>query len=436
MNSLDTTSDQFEKPSHGWTHSLPSELSPSLLSIILDTNPAAWSLLSPTLTLSSTVANLLVFINAHLAGNYLNKVAVIASHCDTAQWLYPTSTEQRPPHRSPQHRQQKRQVGQQAQSQSQDLSDSTKRLRLSNGPPPAPQLNLKPPTSEGAGNKYRPFRLVEEELIKNLSTLLSSTTPDVVASSTSTMIAGALTLALSHINRESISYAESLIGASSGVDVHGVNNTSSTPEAATSTALQSRILLVAASPSTDLAHQYIPIMNAIFACQRLAIPIDVLQLPLPLPAPATKHPSTSSASPTPTDNSNSTVFLQQAADATKGIFIPVQLPKPAPSSPSSTSQASQASQALLTYLLTSFLPSPATRSSHLILPTRIDVDFRAACFCHRNVVSTGFVCSICLSIFCSVPENGDCLTCGTHLTLGNYGARPAVVARRRKARAR
>lgn len=243
------------------------------------------------------------------------------------------------------------------------------------------------------------------------------------------MIAGALTLALSHINRESISYAESLIGTSTGVDVDSSNNTSS--EAATSTALQSRILLVSASPSTDLAHQYIPIMNAIFACQRLSIPIDILQLPLPLPSPSAKQPSTSS-SPN-TSSSNSTVFLQQAADATKGIFIPVQLPKPRPDSPSSTSQASQA---LLTYLLTSFLPSPTTRSAHLILPTRIDVDFRAACFCHRNVVSTGFVCSICLSIFCSVPENGDCLTCGTHLTLGNYGARPAVVARRRKARAR
>jgi transcription initiation factor TFIIH subunit 3 len=395
----------------------------------------------------------LVFINAHLAGNYLNKVGVIASHCDKAQWLYPTPTEQRPPIRSAQDRH-KRQAGQShrgetqapahAQSQSQDLSDSTKRLRLSNGPT---TLNLKPPTAptpapsssatEIAGNKYRPFRLVEEELIKNLSNLLSSTTPDVVSSSTSTMIAGALTLALSHINRESISYAESLIGSSTGVDMDGSgNNASSAAEATTSTALQSRILLVSASPSTDLAHQYIPIMNAIFACQRLAIPIDILQLPLPLLSPTPKpssSTSSASSSSSSTSGSNSTVFLQQAADATKGIFIPVQLPKP---SSSTATSSSSASQALLTYLLTSFLPSPATRAAHLILPTRIDVDFRAACFCHRNVVSTGFVCSICLSIFCSVPENGDCLTCGTHLTLGNYGARPAVVARRKKVRAR
>ena len=388
------------------------EQSPSLLTIILDTNPAAWSLLSPTLPLSSAVADLLVFINAHLAGNYTNKVAVIASHCDKARWLYPSPTEQRLPRDSSST--QKRQGG-----PSQDLTDSTKRLRL-NGPSPL-NLNLRPPSSSSStGNKYRPFRLVEEELLRNLTTLLSSTTPESVASSTSTMIAGALTLALSYINREFIAYAESLIGTSTTAG----DIVPSHPGAESSTSsLQSRILLVSASPSTDLAHQYIPIMNAIFACQRQGIPIDVLQLPLPSPGK-----STSSSVPSSNSNSNSTVFLQQAADATHGIFIPARLP-PQPASKTPSTPSSSASKALLTYLLTSLLPSPSTRATHLILPTRIDVDFRAACFCHRNVVSIGFVCSICLSIFCSPPDNGDCLTCGTHLNLGQYGARPVVVTK-------
>ena len=44
----------------------------------------------------------------------------------------------------------------------------------------------------------------------------------------------------------------------------------------------------------------------------------------------------------------------------------------------------------------------------------------------------GFVCSICLSIFCEPPEGALCLTCGTHLRLGNYGARPAVVPRKKR----
>lgn len=417
-------------------------MSPSLLTIILDTNPAAWSLLSPTLTLSATVANLLVFINAHLAGNYTNKVAVIASHCDKAQWLYPTATEQRLP-RSAQERQ-KRQATH-AQADSQDLTDSAKRLKL-NGPSQSPKSSTTASSrpNNPSGNKYRPFRLVEEQVVRNLSSLLSDTTPDAVSSSTSTMIAGALTLALSHINRESITYAESLIGTGKGTggDMASSNQISASADSH-NTSLQSRILLISASPSTDLAHQYIPIMNAIFACQRLSIPIDILSLPIPQPAsklnPSISDP-TSRSSTDSTASSDSTVFLQQAADATKGIFIPVQLPQPRSAS-TSTSPASAppdasaaASQALLTYLLTSFLPSPGTRAAHLILPTRIDVDFRAACFCHRNVVSTGFVCSICLSIFCSVPENGDCLTCGTHLSLGNYGARPVVVQKKKPTR--
>ncbi|KIX08359.1 uncharacterized protein Z518_03015 [Rhinocladiella mackenziei CBS 650.93] len=402
MNVVDG-SDRFDKPSQG---------NPSLLTIILDTNPASWSLLSPTLTLSNAVANLLVFINAHLAANYTNKVAVISSHCDKARWLYPTPTEQRPPSSASER-------SKRPPRQSQDLSESAKRLKLDH----STTLNLQPPSSSSTspsstdtGNKYRPFRLVEEELLRNLTALLSATTPEAVSSSTSTMIAGALTLALSYINRESMAYAETAIGAAGATGPGDPNTISTTRAEGSINSLQSRILLVSASPSTDLAHQYIPIMNAIFACQRLAIPIDVLQLPLPQPTLVATGSASASSSAL---SSNSTVFLQQAADATHGIFILAQLPSPG--SPAS------ASQALLTYLLSSLLPPISTRRAHLILPTRIDVDFRAACFCHRNVVSTGFVCSICLSIFCSVPDNGDCLTCGTHLTVGRYGARPVVV---------
>ena len=389
------------------------------------------------MTLSATVANLLVFINAHLAGNYTNKVAVIASHCDKAQWLYPTAVEQRLP-RSVQDRQKRQATHTQADSQ--DLTDSAKRLKL-NGPSQTPKSSTSssPGPNNPSGNKYRPFRLVEEQVVRNLSSLLSDTTPDAVSSSTSTMIAGALTLALSHINRESIAYAESLIGSGTGTagDITSSNQISGSTEA-NSTSLQSRILLISASPSTDLAHQYIPIMNAIFACQRLSIPIDVLSLPIPHPTSNPTPTTTTSDPPSKsstesTGSSDSTVFLQQAADATKGIFIPVKLTSQ--TSPASALETSStASQALLTYLLTSFLPSPGTRAAHLILPTRIDVDFRAACFCHRNVVSTGFVCSICLSIFCSVPENGVCLTCGTQLSIGNYGARPVVVPKKKAVR--
>lgn len=74
-----------------------------------------------------------------------------------------------------------------------------------------------------------------------------------------------------------------------------------------------------------------------------------------------------------------------------------------------------------------FLGSNASVADLLVTPSADSVDFRAACFCHRNVIDTGFVCSICLSIFCEVPEGGECLTCGTKLALGNYGRRIPVL---------
>lgn len=43
-----------------------------------------------------------------------------------------------------------------------------------------------------------------------------------------------------------------------------------------------------------------------------------------------------------------------------------------------------------------FLPDPATRLK-LVLPPPVKVDYRAACFCHRELIDIGYVCSVCLS---------------------------------------
>jgi len=43
-----------------------------------------------------------------------------------------------------------------------------------------------------------------------------------------------------------------------------------------------------------------------------------------------------------------------------------------------------------------FLPPPRLRH-FLATPTQDKVDFRAACFCHKNIIDVGFVCSVCLS---------------------------------------
>ena len=39
------------------------------------------------------------------------------------------------------------------------------------------------------------------------------------------------------------------------------------------------------------------------------------------------------------------------------------------------------------------------------------LSFRAACFCHRQLIDVGFVCSVCLSIFCKFSP--ICTTCHT-----------------------
>ncbi|KAL4887508.1 TFIIH subunit Tfb4/p34 [Aspergillus karnatakaensis] len=366
MNAVDAT-EHYETSAH--------DPAPSLLAVILDTNPHAWALLEKDgknqLPLSTALANILVFLNAHLACNYANEVAVVASHSHKAAWLYPSSSSSAPT------------------DSDGDVTMTADGNSNSN--------------SSRQVNKYRPFRVVEEQVTSNLKHLMDSTSRGDIESNTSTMMAGALTLALSHINRRTIAWAETHGGGdTSSLTRSGDPDTSTTGMLArrsttttatndgTAEGLQSRILIISVSSATGSAHQYIPIMNGIFACQRLHIPIDVCKL------------------------SGDAVFLQQASDATKGIYMSLSEPR-----------------GLLQYLMMAFLPDQRSRK-HLVLPTRVDVDFRAACFCHRRVVDIGFVCSICLSIFCEPPENGDCLTCGTHLATGDYGVKPAVVARKKK----
>ncbi|CEI90060.1 hypothetical protein RMCBS344292_04394 [Rhizopus microsporus] len=86
-------------------------------------------------------------------------------------------------------------------------------------------------------------------------------------------------------------------------------------------------------------------------------------------------------------------FLQQASNITGGVYVRV-----------------DNAQALLEYLLMAFLPDRYSRN-FLNLPTQDQVDFRAACFCHKQIVDIGFVCSVCLSIFCKWSP--VCSTCKT-----------------------
>ena len=69
------------------------EETPSLCTIILDTNPRAWAAINNVLPISKAIANILVFVNSHLAFSNANSVAIIASHTNRAVWLYPNPVE-------------------------------------------------------------------------------------------------------------------------------------------------------------------------------------------------------------------------------------------------------------------------------------------------------------------------------------------------------
>ncbi|KAJ4047320.1 RNA polymerase II transcription factor B subunit 4 [Fusarium oxysporum] len=319
------------------------EETPSLLTVVLDTNPRAWASLNNVLPLSRAIANILVFVNAHLAFSNANQVALIAAHVDRAEWLYPT-----PPKPS---------------------RDASGDVAMND----ASQTQ-----TQTSANKFPQFAQIEAAVLAAIRKLMDQTKEEDL-SATTTQISGALTLALCHINKA----AQALCAPTANLEDSHKGSSNTAPPT-----VRGRILVISVSDSEP--SQYIPTMNAVFAAGHTQVAIDTLSL--------TGEPT----------------FLQQACYNTGGTYLAATHP-----------------QGLLNYLMFGLIADTEAREA-LIAPTHDTVDFRAACFCHGRVVDTGFVCSICLSIFCETPENSECFTCGTKLSLGNYGAKPAVVPRKKK----
>ncbi|PRQ26530.1 putative TFIIH subunit Tfb4/p34 protein [Rosa chinensis] len=131
---------------------------------------------------------------------------------------------------------------------------------------------------------------------------------------------------------------------------------------------QPRILCL--QGSSDGPDQYVAIMNAIFSAQRSMVPIDSCYM-----------------------GSHNSAFLQQASYITGGVYLKPQQP-----------------DGLLQYLTTVFATDLHSRA-FLQLPKSAGVDFRASCFCHKKTIDTGYICSVCLSIFCK--HHKKCSTCGS-----------------------
>ena len=150
------------------------------------------------------------------------------------------------------------------------------------------------------------------------------------------------------------------------------------------THLNARILVMTASGAT--ASQYMNYMNAFFTAQKLGLPIDACML------------------------EKDSGLLQQGADITGGLYMRV-----------------DNIDSLLQFLVWAFLPQTGMRGQ-LGMPAAAKVDYRAACFCHRQLVDIGFVCSVCLSIFCKFSP--ICTTC--HTVFKNPTALPNLVKKKKK----
>lgn len=212
---------------------------------------------------------------------------------------------------------------------------------------------------------YRQFRLVDEAVFDALNRELQRLAAAPTEGGRSTL-AGALLMALTYTSRmqrvdQSITTTAALAVSAAGLS--GGNGAS-----AGVPAMDARVLVVTANDTYD--NNYIGIMNTIFAAQKMKVAIDVAKL-----------------------GHRSAPYLQQAADATNGVYLHVAEP-----------------QGMVQTLATAFFVEPLLRLL-VILPTLANVDYKALCFLTGRAVDVGYVCSVCLCIMSIIPDKGTCPTC-------------------------
>lgn len=330
---------------------------PSLLTVILDISPGSWFLIRHQVSIQEVTKSLLVFLNAHLSLNNSNQVAFIVSSPVGSKFLYP----------SPVH------------------GTEEKRNK-----PTLVSMNM-----------YRQFRMVDEAVLQDLNTELEDIRNNRKSYTSVSTLAGALSMALTYTHRmltldqairtttqsamsnTTSSHSNGGSGSGSGT---GASNQSST------TNVKSRILVVSADDTDDL--KYIPIMNSIFAAQKIKTSIDVAKL-----------------------GSKNSSYLQQASDATNGVYLQIDDPK-----------------GLIQVLSSAFFIEPSVRPL-FILPTNSNVNYRASCFVTGKSVDLGYVCSICLCIMSVIPSDGKCPTCDSNFDpkiITQLHRQPAVVPKKRR----
>ncbi|EGD82772.1 hypothetical protein PTSG_03422 [Salpingoeca rosetta] len=202
-------------------------------------------------------------------------------------------------------------------------------------------------------------------------------------------LAGALSKALCFINRtvRGTSLQPQHTTASSSVTSRFIAGDKATPASSSSSSSSSapkaagrdrvssgarvtpRIGVVSVSPDSSV--EYFAAMNCIFAAQKNDVPIDVCAM------------------------GEEAAILQQAAHLTNGTYVKVHHP-------------SQLLQSLMMGFVTS------SDAHVLVRPVQRRINFDASCFCHGRTVDIGYVCTVCLSVYCE--RLASCRICGAEFS--------------------
>ncbi|WFD41714.1 RNA polymerase II transcription factor B subunit 4 [Malassezia psittaci] len=285
---------------------------PDFLVVILDLNPKAWQRShgvskeysradAAFQNLKQTLSTTLVFLNAHVAMQHGNGVAVYGAVDGTAELLYTT----------------------------------------------APFVHKSKQTDDQSTiSACLPFKNMDDALFIQARKLIRGACEELAGGSTrkSNGLVRALSLALCHINQ-----VTALARTTDAQSEYKLNATDDIKKGRqlTSVGFHHRVLIMSVTP--DASAQYVPMMNCIFSAQKQGIQIDVCKL-----------------------LGEDTVFLRQACHLTDGHYYSM-----------------PTLDGLLEVLAMVFLPSKSIRPV-LMFPAMDDVDFRAACFCHRRNVDIGY----------------------------------------------
>ncbi|GMM58397.1 TFIIH/NER complex subunit [Maudiozyma humilis] len=198
------------------------EESPSLLTVIVDITPQLWTEFDLKNGKKDSILDvlkaLIVFLNAHLAFNTSNQVALIAAHSQGIKYLYPKNKADDD------------EISSKNEKEDRDLFIISK-------------------------NMYRRFRNVDETLVEELYMLFKEEEQSIGKVTQKSTLAGGISAALAYTDRitremETIS-------------------------------LKSRIMVLTCGSdkgNRDEVFQYIPIMNCIFSATKIKCPIDVVKI--------------------------------------------------------------------------------------------------------------------------------------------------------------